>query len=166
MEGRNSNLKSICYYCPFSCEQMLADICSILQDNNPFSEEYQEREQMEKMRESHGKQIPPGGPLEKSGKYYYVINQVIWYCPLPLKTFVKSTVAFKQSDQSGLSFCHYIIHASSVCPMALLFCLICCFTSQVNSYGHGRAVSSPNYTFSWASLNKQSTSTSCTYFGL
>ena len=38
----------------------------IFQDNNPFSEEFQEREQMEKMRESQGKQIPPpAGPLEK-----------------------------------------------------------------------------------------------------
>ena len=45
-------------------------------------------------------------------------------------------------------------------------CLFCCFTSQVNSYGHGRTVSSPNHTFSWASLNKQLTSTSCTYFPL
>ena len=35
---------------------------------------------------------------------------------------------------------------------------ICCFTSQVNSYGHGGTVSSPNHTFSWASLNKQLTS--------
>ena len=34
-------------------------------------------------------------------------------------------------------------------------CLFCCFTSQVNSYGHGGAVSSPNHTFSWTSLNKQ-----------
>ena len=27
------------------------------------------------------------------------------------------------------------------------FCFVCCFTSQVNSYGHGRRVSSPNHTF-------------------
>ena len=47
-----------------------------------------------------------------------------------------------------------------------LFCLFCCFMSQVNSYGHGGTVSSPNNTFSWASLNKRLTSTSCTYFGL
>ena len=38
-------------------------------------------------------------------------------------------------------------------------CLFCCFTSQVNSYGHGRTVSSPNHTFSLVSLNKQLTST-------
>ena len=36
----------------------------------------------------------------------------------------------------------------------------------VNSYGHGGTVSSPNHTFSWASLNKQFTSISCTYFRL
>ena len=40
-----------------------------------------------------------------------------------------------------------------------LFVLFCCFTSQVNSYGHGGTVSSPYDTFSWASLNKQLTST-------
>ena len=45
-------------------------------------------------------------------------------------------------------------------------CLFCCFKSQVNSYGNGGMVSSPNHTFSWASLNKQLTSTSCTYFRL
>ena len=26
-------------------------------------------------------------------------------------------------------------------------CLFCCFTSKVNSYGHGGMVSSPNHTF-------------------
>ena len=44
--------------------------------------------------------------------------------------------------------------------------LFCCFTSQVNSYGHGGTVSSPNHTFSWAGLNKRLTSNSCTYFRL
>ena len=28
----------------------------------------------------------------------------------------------------------------------ILICLFCCFTSQVNSYGHGGTVSSPNHT--------------------
>ena len=45
-------------------------------------------------------------------------------------------------------------------------CLFCCFTSQVNSYGHCGTVSSPNHTFSWAGLNKRLTSNSCTYFRL
>ena len=45
-------------------------------------------------------------------------------------------------------------------------CLFCCFTSQVNSYGHCGTVSSPNHTFSWAGLNKRLTSISCTYFRL
>ena len=60
----------------------------------------------------------------------------------------------------------------SVCPFACntftlqTVCLFCCFMSQVNSYGHGGTVSSPNHTFSWASFNKQLTSTSCTYFHL
>ena len=46
--------------------------------------------------------------------------------------------------------------------MTVLVCLFCCFTSQVNSYGHGGVVSSPYHIFTWASLNKQLTSTSCT----
>ena len=49
---------------------------------------------------------------------------------------------------------------------SLFACLFCCFTFQVNSYGHGGTVSSHNQTFSWASLNKQLTSISCTYFRL
>ena len=42
----------------------------------------------------------------------------------------------------------------------------CCFTSQVNSYGHCGTVSSPSHTFSWAGLNKRFTSNLCTYFRL
>ena len=48
----------------------------------------------------------------------------------------------------------------------LFVCLFCCFTSQVNSYGHCGTVSSHNHTFSWAGLNKRLTSNSCTYFRL
>ena len=47
-----------------------------------------------------------------------------------------------------------------------IFCLFCCFTSQVNSSGHGRMVYTPNNTFSWAGLNKRLTSNLCTYFSL
>ena len=46
------------------------------------------------------------------------------------------------------------------------FVLFCCFTSQVNSYGHCGTVSSPKHTFSWAGLNKRLTSNLCTYFRL
>ena len=51
----------------------------------------------------------------------------------------------------------------TLCRYSFLFC---CFTSQVNSYvcGHDGTVSSPNHTFSWASLNKQLTRTLCTTF--
>ena len=45
-------------------------------------------------------------------------------------------------------------------------CLFCCFMSQVNSYGHGGTLSLHNHSFSWASLNKRLTYTSCTYFRL
>ena len=44
-----------------------------------------------------------------------------------------------------------------ICFITRSVCLFCCFTSQVNSYGHCGMVSSPDLTtlFSWASLNKQ-----------
>ena len=35
----------------------------------------------------------------------------------------------------------------------LLVCLFSCFTSQVNSEGHGETVSSPNDFFSWAGFS-------------
>ena len=56
----------------------------------------------------------------------------------------------------------YFIKIGKIC----FVCLFCCFTSQVNSYGHCGTVSSPNHTFSWAGLNKRLTSNSCTYFRL
>ena len=37
--------------------------------------------------------------------------------------------------QKGMLYCHCFV------------CLLCCFTSQVNSYGHCGMVSSPNHTF-------------------
>ena len=52
----------------------------------------------------------------------------------------------------------------SSATIAKVVCLFCCFTSQVNSYGHGETVNSTNPTFSWARLNKHLTSTLCTYF--
>ena len=36
----------------------------------------------------------------------------------------------------------------------VLFCLFCCFTSQVNSYGHGGTVSSPNHIFFLSKLEQ------------
>ena len=55
---------------------------------------------------------------------------------------------------------------SFTCGAIGFFFLFCCFTSQVNSYGHCGTVSSPNHTFSWAGLNKRKTSNSCTNFRL
>ena len=41
-----------------------------------------------------------------------------------------------------------LIHVFWICCFVCLFvCLFVCFTSQVNSYGHGGTVSSPNHTF-------------------
>ena len=51
---------------------------------------------------------------------------------------------------------------SSVRPMVILFALL--LYVPINSYGHCGTVSSPNHTFSWVSLNKLLTSTSCTCF--
>ena len=50
---------------------------------------------------------------------------------------------------------HSVKVERAFCPLNIrFFCcccfLFCCFTSQVNSYGHGRTVSSPNHTFSTA----------------
>ena len=69
----------------------------------------------------------------------------------------------------------YLMEAWSVIPsnetrsvkiVGWLVGWFCCFTSQVNSYGHCGTVSSPNHTFSWAGLNKWLTSNLCTYFRL
>ena len=65
----------------------------------------------------------------------------------------------KQTTFSGQKKCGEI-------EINLFVYLFCCFTSKVNNYGHGGTVSSPNHNFSWASLIKQLTSTSCAYFHL
>ena len=61
-----------------------------------------------------------------------------------------------------------IVHVQllSILVTSCFVCLFCCFTSQVNSYGHCETVSSHHHTFSWAGLNKRLTSDSCTYFCL
>ena len=79
------------------------------------------------------------------------------------KRFIHYTTAAPESNLS-LLVCkvrrllttpHRIIMAVRKC----FVCLFCCFMSIVKSYGHGGTVSSPNHTFSWASLDKQLTST-------
>ena len=46
------------------------------------------------------------------------------------------------------------VTALSKMPLNMLWIVyFCCFTSQVNCYGHGGTVSSPNHSFSWASLS-------------
>ena len=67
--------------------------------------------------------------------------------------------------QSGLSlldgctcqlvpFAYVVLLNVNFVSMHILVSLFCCFTSQVNSFGHGWTVSSPYHTFFWASLNK------------
>ena len=50
-----------------------------------------------------------------------------------------------------------MIHLQFWAYVSWLVGWFCCFTSQVNSYGHCGTVSSPNHTFSWAGLNKRLT---------
>ena len=57
-------------------------------------------------------------------------------------------------------------HSLYIMTDACFVCLFCCFTSQVNSYGHCGTVSPPNHTFSWADFNKRLTSNLCIYFRL
>ena len=60
------------------------------------------------------------------------------------------------TDNGKVCFLDYLI--------LRLFALILCVS--VNSYGHVKTVSSPDNTFSWASLTKRLTSTLYTYFCL
>ena len=59
---------------------------------------------------------------------------------------------------SGLMF--------SVGMICILVWLTLLFDVSRNSYGHVGTVSSLNHIFYWTSLNKQLTSTSCTYISL
>ena len=59
--------------------------------------------------------------------------------------------------QPAKPFSHWL-KLPTTALFCFLFCLFCCFTSHVNSYGHCGTVSSPNHTFSWAGLNKRLTS--------
>ena len=45
------------------------------------------------------------------------------------------------------SAANFVLAAIFVLAEIFVFCLFCCFTSQVNNYGHGETVSSPNHTF-------------------
>ena len=50
--------------------------------------------------------------------------------------------------------------------MAYIDNMVCCFTSQVNSYGHGGTVSLPIHTFFLGNIEQAVNSTVCTYFRL
>ena len=66
-----------------------------------------------------------------------------------MKIFLKCILLFgNQINETGNTIANY----------KFVGCWFCCFTSQVNSYGHCGTVSSPNHTFSWAGLNKRLTS--------
>ena len=104
---------------------------------------------------------------------YFAILLIFIKLPFVIKIFVLSILATLKNTKkcflrpiiayAGQKYCKMLQGEHSA---ILLFCLFCCFTSQVNSYGHCGTVSSPNHTFSWAGLNKWLTSNSCTYFRL
>ena len=58
-------------------------------------------------------------------------------------------------DQTPHNAVSDLVYTVCLCPIKytrgiyglILHVLFCCFTSQVNSYGHGGTVSSPNHTF-------------------
>ena len=77
---------------------------------------------------------------------YMRFGFLIAYAQTPLLNAHAAHLTGKRSAILGLSF-------------------FCCFTSQVNSYGHGGTVSSPNHIFSWANFNKRLTSASRTGAG-
>ena len=83
-------------------------------------------------------------------------------------SWTNTTADSSKAREIGISWYMYFSFYEQLKFYAQLIfvCLFCCFTSQVNSYGHCGTVSSPNHTFSWASLNKQLTSNSCTYIRL
>ena len=66
---------------------------------------------------------------------------------------VCTAIIFILNGRSCIFLTLYKLFAKTV--VLCFVCLFCFFTSQVNSYGHCGTVSSPNHTFSWASLNKQ-----------
>ena len=85
------------------------------------------------------------------------LGQITNTQPSYINAFIMQIIVMKSS---------LILSSNKWALFRLFVCLFCCFTSQVNSYGHCGTVSSPNNTFSWASLNKRLTSKSCAYFPL
>ena len=45
------------------------------------------------------------------------------------------------------SAANFVLAAIFMLAEIFVFCLFCCFTSQVNNYGHGETASLPNLTF-------------------
>ena len=107
---------------------------------------------------------------QKSGKSILTRPKKCWKKPLckdnlllTFTTMLSAVVFWKSLYQTVPTQISLLPMEQSVIWMLVCFC---CFTSQVNSYGHCGTVSSPNHTFSWAGLNKQLTSNLCTYFRL
>ena len=103
----------------------------------------------------------------------HVLRLLIWLCTVCLCP-TKRTLGLYGLKCSTLEIktavsCHLVIKLtdaySDLCHQSFtcLFVFVCFVALRPKSTD---TVSSPNHTFSWASLNKQLTSTSCTYFRL
>ena len=79
-------------------------------------------------------------------QYFYI--SIFWLVSLAEQV---SLSQFEQADLGRSTL--FAIKTSKIQLLVKLdvigcfVCLFCCFTSQVNSYGHGGKVSSPNHTF-------------------
>ena len=68
----------------------------------------------------------------------YTCNNLFMHKGQDQVNIVEVYLCNKTTQGTWLVLCHY--KWADVC-------MFCCFTSQVNSYGHGGTVSSPNHTF-------------------
>ena len=96
-----------------------------------------------------------------------VFNRSLFRCHQFLLNFINELITENISALSKENLSDYTKYAqlqriARILKLSLIVesfvCLLCCFTSQVNSSGHGGTVSSPNHTFSWAGLKKRLTS--------
>ena len=89
--------------------------------------------------------------LNSLNTFYFPIFQQIWMIFVS-KFMVRRALSVKTYLSLGLLSPLTLVLLNS----AGFVCFVALRPKSINSYGHGGTVSSPNHTFSWASLNKQS----------
>ena len=65
-----------------------------------------------------------------------------------LKSYSRLTESGSELETPGFKASGPVVILWSITIVYLFVCLFCCFTSQVNSYGHSGTVSSANHFFS------------------